>query len=64
MTRKQTQIHSCEFIAVLQYAGIAGVRGDVMVLLNSQMAAKAFLQTGTTEIAFGCPKFTLCFCLY
>ena len=38
---------------------IAGVGRDAVVLLNSQMAAKALLQTGATEIAFGCPKFSL-----
>jgi len=45
--------------AVPQCRWIAGVEGDAMVLLNSQMAAKALLQTGVTEIIFGCPKFSL-----
>lgn len=63
VTCKQPQIHSCELIAVPQCAGIAGVTGDVMVLLNGQMTAKAFLQTDTTGIAFAV-LFTLSFCLH
>lgn len=38
---------------------IAAVGRDAVVLLNSQMAAKALLQTSATGIAFGCPKFSL-----
>lgn len=38
---------------------IAGVGRDAVVLLNSQMAAKALLQTSATEITLGCPKFSL-----
>lgn len=61
VTWKQPQTHSCEFPwpSCTPVQVVAGAGRDAMVLLKSQMAAKALLPTGATEIAFGCPRFTL-----
>lgn len=58
---RQPQPHSCQFPwpSCTPVQVVAGAGRDAMVLLKSQMAAKAFLPTGATEIAFGCPRFSL-----
>lgn len=58
---KQPQTHSCEFPwpSCTTVQVVAGAGRDAVVLLKSQMAAKAFLPTGASEIAYSCPRFSL-----
>lgn len=58
---KAAQTQSCEFPwpSCTPVQVVAGAGRDAMVLLKSQMAAKALLPTSATKIAFGCPRFSL-----